>query len=181
MTRHPSEESRLAVAEGGGGEADRAHVAACPECASQVEAARAGLALARRAEVPEPSPLYWAGDAPRHRAQDRGGPRAGAVVDLARAAARRPPPRSWWWPSPAAARRRPLASPARPLLPAWSALPPVEDDASLEVLEGLAVADAGLEALDEEVGVGSLLADLSDEDSRALADSFRGAGQGGES
>ncbi len=179
MTRHPSEESRLAVAEGGGGEADRAHVAACPECAAQVEAARAGLALARRAEVPEPSPLYW-------RAMRRG---IGRRIEEDHARAR------WWaWLAPLAATAAavvvvalasgrapaPAARPA-PVLPAWSALPPVEEDASLEVLEGVAVADAGLEALDEEVGVGALLADLSDEESRALADSLRGAGQGGES
>jgi len=43
MTRHPSEECLLAVAEGGGREADRAHVAACAECGSRVEEARASL------------------------------------------------------------------------------------------------------------------------------------------
>jgi hypothetical protein len=74
----------------------------------------------------------------------------------------------------------PAASPA-PALSAWSALPPVDEDASLEVLEGLAVADTGLEAFRDQLGTGSLLADLSDEESRALAESFRAAGKGGES
>ena len=179
MTRHPSEKSLLAVAEGCGSEPDLAHVAACAQCASQVEEARDGLALARRAEVPEPSPLYWG-------AMRRG---IGRRIEEDHARAR------WWtWLAPLAATAAavvvvalasgrapaPVASPA-PVLSAWSALPPVEDDASLEVLEGLAVADSGLEAFDEELGVGSLLADLSEEESRALAESFRAAGKGGES
>jgi hypothetical protein len=178
MTRHPSEECLLAVAEGGGREADRAHVAACAECGSRVEEARAGLALAGKADVPEPSPLYWG-------AMRRG---IGRRIEADRARAR------WTWLAPLAAAaavvvvvalaRGPAPGPVAPpvpVLPAWSALPPAEDDASLQVLEGLAVADAGREAFDEELGVGSLLADLSDEETRALTDSLRGAGQGGES
>jgi anti-sigma factor ChrR (cupin superfamily) len=179
MTRHPSEESLLAVAEGGGSGADLAHVAACADCAAQVEAARAGLALARRADVPEPSPFYWGAmrrgigqriEEDRARARWRTwlaplAATAAAVVVVALASGRAPAPAS---------------SPA-PVLSAWAALPPADEDASLEVLEGLAVADAGLEAFDEELGVGSLLADLSEEESRALAESFRAAGKGGES
>jgi hypothetical protein len=179
MTRHLSEESLLALAEDGGTGADRAHLAACPDCAAQAEAAREGLALARRADVPEPSPLYWGAmrrSIERRIEEDRARARwwtwiaplaatAGAVLVVALASGRAPSP---------------AASPA-PVLPAWSALPPAEDDASLEVLEGLAVPDAGIEAFDQELGVGSLLADLSDEESRALAESLRGAGQGGES
>jgi len=179
MTRHPSEESLLALAEGDVREADLAHVSLCAECASRVEAARAGIVLAGRADVPEPSPLYW--EAMRRRIGQR--------IEEDRARAR------WWtWLAPIAATAAavlvvalaagrapsPAASPL-PGLAAWSALPPWEDDGSLEVLEGLAVADAGLEALDEELAVGSLLADLSEEERRALAESFRGAGQGGES
>jgi hypothetical protein len=67
------------------------------------------------------------------------------------------------------------------VLPAWSALPEAEDDPSLLVLEGLAAGDGGLGALDEGGGVGPFLASLSDEDDRALADTLRGTGQGGES
>jgi hypothetical protein len=59
MTRHVSDESLADLAEGGGAEADRVHAAGCGRCAARVEEARAGLALARRADVPEPSPLYW--------------------------------------------------------------------------------------------------------------------------
>jgi len=179
MTRHPSEESLLALAEGGGNGADLAHVAACAACAAQVEAARAGLALAGRADVPEPSSFYWG-------AMRRG---IGQRIEEERARAR------WWtWLAPLAATAAavvvvalangrepaPAASPTPPLS-AWSALPPVDEDASLEVLEGLAVADTGLEAFRDQLGTGSLLADLSEEESRALAESFRAAGKGGES
>jgi hypothetical protein len=74
----------------------------------------------------------------------------------------------------------PSASPPA-ALPAWSALPPAEDDTSLEVLEGLAVVDGDLGELDAGRGVGAFLAGLSDDEYQALADSLRGAGQGGES
>jgi len=59
MTRHLSDESLLRLAQGGSAEAERAHLSACGRCAERVEEARAGLTLARRADVPEPSPLYW--------------------------------------------------------------------------------------------------------------------------
>jgi len=180
MTRHPSDESLLDLAEGDGTAAGRAHVGACAACAARVEAARAGLALARRADIPEPSPLYWEAmrrNVGRRIAQE---PRrlwsawlaplaATAAVAVAAAAltiGRVPAP-----PRPA----------VEPPLPAWSALPPAEDDASLAVIEGLATAEGGLSAMDEGRGVGAFLAGLSEEDSRALAESLRGASEGGRS
>ena len=63
-----------------------------------------------------------------------------------------------------------------PTLAAWSALPPEDEDASLEVLEGLALAAGDLGPLDEGQGVGAFLASLSDEDVRALAESLRAQG-----
>jgi len=180
MSRHLSDESLLRLAQGGGASAERAHAGECGRCAERVEAARAGLALARRADVPEPSPLYW--EAMRRSVERR--------------IAQEPQPRSrgWAWLAPLAATAAVLAvvvlttgrthAPARlpvPTLPAWSALPPAEEDVSLEVLEGLTVADGDLGTLDEGRGVGAFLAGLSDEESRALADSLREAGQGGES
>jgi len=68
-----------------------------------------------------------------------------------------------------------------PGLPAWSPLPPAEDDASLEVIEGLAATGGELGELDEGRGVAAFLAGLSDEDYGALVESLRGAGNGGES
>jgi hypothetical protein len=176
MTRHLSDESLFSLAEGGGTEAERAHVAPCARCTERIEETRAGLALARRADVPEPSPLYW--EAMRR--------------SVGRRIAEEPRRPLWAWLAPLAATAAALAvvaltagrSPApaalpTPTLPAWSALPPAEDDASLEVLEGLAVADGELGTLDEGRGVGAFLAGLSDEEYRALADSLREAGQGG--
>jgi hypothetical protein len=179
MRRHLSDESLLRLAQGGDVEADRAHALACGQCAERVEEARAGLLLARRADVPEPSPLYW--EAMRLR-----------IGQKIAEEPRRSPGRAWLAPVLAAAAailvvalstgrvQAPPALPA-PTLPAWSALPPAEDDASLEVLEGVAIADGDLGTLDEGRGISAFLAGLSDEEYRALADSLREAGQGGES
>ncbi len=179
MRRHVSDESLADLAEGGGSDGDRAHAASCGACSARVEETRAALALARRADVPEPSPVYW--EAMRR------------SVGRRMAEEPRPAPR-WGWLAPVAAaavfvsavvlttgRTHAPSAPTERTLAAWSALPPAEDDASLQVLEGLAVADADLSDLDEGGGVGAFLADLSDEDDRALADSLRRAGQGGES
>jgi hypothetical protein len=177
MTQHVSDEQVPDLAEGRGSGAERGHVASCRACAARVDEARGFLDLARRADVPEPSPLYWEA--------------------MRRSVGRRiaeEPRRSWpaWLPALAATAvvviavaltvtRPPTPSPVpEAQLPAWSALPPAEDDPSLPVIEGLAMADGGLAAMDEGRGVGAFLAGLSDEDSRALAESLRSAGQGGE-
>jgi hypothetical protein len=179
MNRHLSDELILSLAQGGGASAERAHALDCGRCAERVEEARAGLTLARRADVPEPSPLYW--EAMRRSVERR-------IAEEPRRSPR------WAWLAPILATaaavtvvalttgraHAPVALPG-PTLPAWSALPPAEDDASLGVLEGVAVADGDLGTDDEGRGVGAFLAGLSDEDYRALADSLREAGKGGES
>ena len=134
MNRHLSDESLLSLAQGGDADGDRAHLSACGRCAERVEEARAGLALARRADVPEPSPLYW--EAMRRSVERR-------IAEEPRSSPR------WVWLVPVLAtaaavvvvvlttgRTHAPASLPGPTLPAWSALPPAEDDASLEVLEG---------------------------------------------
>ena len=179
MTRHLSDESLLRLVQGDSAEAERAHLSACGRCAERVEEARAGLALARLADVPEPSPLYW--EAMRLRIERR-------IAEEPRRSPR------WAWLAPILATAAAVAvvvlttgrahAPAAlpgPTLPAWSALPPAEDDVSLEVLEGVAVADGDLGTDDEGRGVSAFLAGLSDEEYRALADSLREAGKGGES
>jgi anti-sigma factor RsiW len=172
MMRHLSDEAAQDLAEGGGREASRAHVAECPRCAARVEEARAGLALARRAEVPEPSPLYW--EAMRRNVERR-------IAEDPRRTPR------WAWLAPLAATAAAVAvvalttgrTPGRapspePVLSAWSALPPEDEDVSLEVLEVLAAATGDLGPIDEGQGVGAFVAGLSEEDVRALADTLRG-------
>jgi len=180
MTRHFPDESLPDLALGRGSEAERVHAAACASCASRVAEVRSALDLARRVEVPEPSPLYW--DAMRRSVERR-------IGEERRARAR------WTWLAPLAAAAAlvaavmlttgrghpPSPTTAAPGLPAWSALPDADDDPSLLVMEGLATEDDALANLDEGAGVGPFLASLSDEDDRALADSLRSAGKGGES
>lgn len=172
MMRHLSDEAVLDLAEGGGRDTSRAHVVECAPCAERVEEARAGLALARRAEVPEPSPLYW--EAMRRNVERR-------IAEEPRRGSR------WAWFLPLAATAAAIAvvglatgratapgpSP-EPLLSAWSALPPEDEDVSLDVLEGLAVTTGDLGPLDEGQGVGAFVAALSEEDVGALAQSLRG-------
>ena len=179
MTRHLSDESLLRLVQGDGGEAERAHLSACGRCAGRVEEARAGLTLARRADVPEPSPLYWEAmrrSVERRIAEEpRRSPRWARLAPLLATAA------ALAVVALAIGRSHAPAVLPGPTLPAWSALPPAEDDASLDVLEGVAIADGDLGTLDEGRGVSAFLAGLSDEESGALADSLREAGKGGES
>jgi len=64
----------------GGDPASAAHVAACPACAAKVDALRDALRDVTDVDVPEPSPLFWAGFAAR----------VNEAIDTA------PPRRSWW-------------------------------------------------------------------------------------
>jgi hypothetical protein len=179
VTRHVPDESLADLAEGRGTDAQRAHVRACGGCAARLEEVRSALEIARRADVPEPSPLYW--EAMRRNVGRR-------IEEEPRRSLR------WAWLGPLAAgaalaalfaltagrTHAPSATPD-PGLPAWSALPPAEDDPSLVVLEGLVATETrGLGSLDEGGGVGLFLAGLSDEDYRALAESLR-EGQRGDS
>jgi hypothetical protein len=179
MRRHVPDEALADLAEGGGTQADRTHAAGCAACAARVEEMRAGLALVRRADVPDPPPPYW--EAMRR------------SVGRRIAEERHRAPR-WAWLVPAVSvaavvavvvfatwRTRAPSPPPPRTLAAWSALPPEENDPSLEVLEGLVASAPELEELEEGRGLTAFLAGLSDEDYRALADSLRGAAQGGES
>jgi hypothetical protein len=156
----------------------RAHLSACLHCRARLEQAAAGLELAREADVPEPSPLFW--DAFRRQ------------VDLRiEAGDRRPAWKSWiagpWIAAAAAAlaavavilpRANPPAAPAAPAgpaLPAWSALPPAEEDVALEMLAIVVPGHTGLGPLAECDSLGDCLAEaaaLSDEESAALTDAL---------
>lgn len=177
MTTHVPDEALVDLALGAGSAEDRAHASACGACGPRVAELRETLELARQAEVPEPSPLYW--DAMRNGvsrriAEERRLPRFVILVPLAAAAALV----AVLWMGPRAA--PPRESPPPPLA-AWSALPPVEQDDGLRVLEGLASANGGLAEWSEAGGLGSYLANLTEEESRVVADTLRQQRRGGES
>ena len=176
---HLTDEAVVDLATGAGEPRDRAHAATCAACAARVQESLEALDLARQAEVPEPSPLYWqalrsgvsrriaeAGPEPR---------RFGVLVPLAAAAGllaavlslRSSPPQQ---PPPSETR-----------LPAWSALPLEEDDEGLRVLEGLALASGEVGDWQAAEGLEGYLASLTDDESRRLADRLRQQAQGGES
>jgi hypothetical protein len=152
-----------------------AHLRQCETCAKRLADAEAGLAAARRDVVPEPPPLYWEAlrrNVARRVEEPRPPSRIGWLVPLAAAAIlsavviARTPLRS-----PA-----PVASPSVAVaLPAWSALPPleVEDDESALLLEG-ALVSAGASQWDEGGGADAYLADLTDDESSALAEALAG-------
>jgi hypothetical protein len=179
MAKHLGDEILTDALEGAVSENVREHLRGCASCAARLESARAGLELARHAHVPDPPAMYWEAF-PRQvgrrieRAESERRLVRFVVPALAAAAALVAAfavllPRS---PLP--------ASPAAELLPAWSALPPAEEDAGLTLLEALAptVADAG--SLPGCRGLAACLVGLSEEESRALADAVQAALDGRE-
>jgi hypothetical protein len=170
MRAHLSDETMTDLLEGAGTPAEWSHVAACPTCRFRLDEARAAVELARGAEVPEPPGLYW--EALRRNVSRR-------IAEEPRA-----PRLPWSWLGAAAATagalvvaatlltHPPAPSPAGRELPAWSALPPVEDDLDLLVVSGFAVAEEGMAEWEEERGLGDFVASLSDEESEALVEAL---------
>lgn len=168
MARHVSDREMMQLLDSGGGPA-RDHVGACPACRLRLEDAREGLRAAQEAEVPEPSPLYW--EAFRRQVgrriseEPRGFERWRLAPAFALAAA-----------VALAVFPQRLAGPAHPtpagMLPAWSALPPSDEDDGLAVLQ-VAVSLSEPGAVEGCHGVADCVVDLSDEESRALADVLR--------
>jgi hypothetical protein len=171
MTKHPRDEDLLGLALGEGAAEDRAHAAACEACGQRLAELGEGLMLAREAELPEPSPLYW--DA--------------LCRNVAARIAEEPAPSGWFARlQPALAGlavaaslagailiggRGPVAAPAAATLPAWSALPPRADDAGLLALEGaIGSGETSLTGCD---GLARCLATLTDDETRALAAAVR--------
>jgi hypothetical protein len=177
MSAHPKDDTLMELVEGGGSPEARRHVAQCAPCAARIAEVRAMAELSQGVEVPEPPAFYWTAfrhNVRRRIAEER--PRAAwrgwllpltavSVALVLATVVHRPQP---------GARVPQIASvpaTAGPLLPAWSPLPPAEEDADLPVLEGLAA--TGAVEWDEGRGFGSYLAGLSDEDSAALARALR--------
>jgi hypothetical protein len=145
------------------------HLRSCEVCGRRVREAQEALRLAARAEVPEPSPLYW--EAFRRQV----GRRIAEGPSVSR--------RRWWvWGLVAAAAVVVvvLSSPSRsrtpsvsPTLPAWVAFPD-EDEASLSVLQGMGPSDEDLRPALADQGVAHEIAGLSEDDSRSLAAALEG-------
>lgn len=175
MTEHLADETVVELASGDGGAAEREHTAACAACALRVREIEEALAPLRRADVPEPSPLYWEalrGSVRRRIAEDKKRHSLWTLLlPLAAAAALA----ATFWGGPA----RPPGA-VTPSLPAWSPLPVVEEDAGLRVLEGLALLDRDAD-WDEPAGLAPYLAGLTDDESKSLAEELRGRGPEGES
>lgn len=171
MTRHVSEEELVDLALDAGAEDARRHAEGCSTCSSRLSELREGLALARRAEIPEPSPFYWEAlrrNVSRKIAEE---PRRfaswGRLVPLAAAAGLL---------ALVMTGGRALRAPAAgegPVLPSWSALPAESDDPGLAVLEGVAMTGGDLTAWEEGQGLGAFLGALSEADGRVLVDRLR--------
>jgi hypothetical protein len=170
MRTHVSDAELMDVVEGVAREGTLGHVEACRECRGRVEEAKAGLSLAAMADLPEPSPLFW--EAQQRRVRER--------IDAV-------PVRRTWWPAAVLAtaaaawvavvvvgpRPEAVVPSVSPALPAWSALPPAEDDPSYEVLEGLGAQMANAAPLASCLDWAGCVAGLSDEESEELASALR--------
>lgn len=174
---HLTDQSVAELATGEGRARELEHAAGCESCARRVQESRDAIELLRRADVPEPSALYW--EALRRGVRQRIAEDKRRVsvwtmlVPLAAAAALV----SVLW----SGSSKPPAAPT-PSLPAWSPLPVAEEDEGLRVLEGLALTADGAIDWDEPAGLDAYVAGLTDEESTALAETLRaGRGHGGES
>jgi len=176
MWRHLSDAAVVDVIEGSGEARVRAHAAGCERCRVRVEDAREAWGWTAHGVVPEPVPSYW--DVFRRRV-------ARALVDAPAAPSRRP-----LWAAAAAAGAAviallsvvplqgpvasvPAAAPAAPVLPAWSALPPADEDPGLPVLEHMVPLAAAATPAVECSEITECVAGLSDDESRALVDVLR--------
>jgi hypothetical protein len=178
MTGHVSDRTMTDLLEAEGTPEQQAHLASCAACRSRLENARAALELASKADVPEPPGLYW--EALRR--------------NVSRRIAEEPGRRTrWGWLAPLAAasaavvvlavwmgERPPAPEGMAPTLPAWSALPPVEEDDDLAVVSVFATEEDALANWEEGRGLGAFVAALSDEESDALVSALSAEQREGE-
>jgi hypothetical protein len=144
------------------------HLTSCARCQGRLEELRQGLRSAREPEVPEPSPLYW--EAFRRQVDERLDTRPAAwsfglrpVLATAAALVALVSFVPSYQPRP----------PAERSLPAWSALPPVADDAGFSMLQGLASSEDEWLAATHQPGVVGLVSGLSESERQALAEALR--------
>jgi hypothetical protein len=167
---HIQDEEWITLVEDGGDPEQRAHVVSCVACQATLSEVREGWDLAREAEVPEPSPLYWESF------------RRGVGRRIAQPPAFRTASRSLRWALAAsvlislslsliALREQAVTrNPGAATLPVWAPLMPSEEDPGVPVLEGLDVADLSHAACSD---VSLCLADASEEDGERVAVELR--------
>ena len=171
MSSHLSEADLIDVLMEAGDARAREHAAECAHCRARLDHAREGLRFAREAEVPEPSPIYWQAlrrqvdrrigvGEPAFRGWRLGPVLAAAAAALAVVSLLRVPP-------------APPRGVSVTALPAWSALPPSEDDPGLALIEGLAARLGDTGAAPECSRLAECIAGLSEAESQALVDVLR--------
>lgn len=174
MNAHLGEETLWNALENERSSETQAHLDACAECRWQLEEAREALGWAHDAAVPEPSPLFWESfrrKVSRRIEQRERWATVGRVAGLTALAASLILAVRVAGPAPGPA-------PTEARLPAWSALPALEEDASFDVLR------AAFDAADLRLGVADLTAaviELDEERGALLAEAvereFRTTGE----
>jgi hypothetical protein len=172
MWTHLSDAVLMDVVDGTAGVRAERHVDACASCRARVDEARNALGFAAAATVPEPIPSYW--DVMRRRV-------ARELVEAPVPRSRRP-----LWAAAAAGAallavvvlgpgKAPAPPPATPAasLPAWSPLPPADEDPALPILELVAPTVAAATPAAFCADVSECVVGLSDEESGELADALR--------
>lgn len=165
MTGHLRDDALMDALEGAADADSRRHLEGCTMCSARLQEAREGWELAGRADVPEPSPLYW--DAFRHQVGRR-------IAEAER-------PRRWfatWWPALAAATAGAVAavtflSPAGPASPRLSPAPVARVPSWTVPVEVASAERWGAE--DEPMAgdcgdISECLLGMSDEEAEALAE-----------
>lgn len=161
------------VLDGTAGDGVLSHVQGCARCRARVDEARGGLAWTDQVTVPEPVPSYWdlfrrhvarriaeTPAPPSRRPLWAAAAAAGAVLAAVLTLVPGSAPRAT---DPVVARS----------LPAWTPLPPAEEDATLPLLEEAAPAVAASAAALECGDVAECVSALTDEESGDLADALR--------
>jgi hypothetical protein len=141
MRMHLSEEQMIDLFDGVAPAEARAHAESCAECGKGLSALRSAFELAREADVPEPSPLYWQAlrrnvqgriAAPRRFVWGLGWRPLAAAAAVALAALSVVPGAG----TPPSARRAAAT-------PAWSPLPAEAQDAGLSVIKSAIESEQG--------------------------------------
>ena len=155
-----------------------AHAASCVHCRARLDEAASGLELARSADIPEPSPLFWQSFRSQVDRRIESGDRPPvsrgfAVLPWLAAAAALVIAVAVLLPRAQAPAPAPVPS---AVLPAWSALPPADEDPGLDLLAAVVPGASELGPLVECQGLGDCMTEaaaLSEEESATLTDALQ--------